>query len=58
MIKALLSFAVVAVVFHFVITTWRSASGKERWNTVKTLTYSLGLAIITFIALLLFVFLF
>jgi hypothetical protein len=58
MIKVVLSFLVVAVVFHFVIESWRYTSGKERWNIIKTLTYSLGLATLTFIALSLFVFLF
>ncbi len=58
MIRVVLTFIVLTILFHFGIQAWRSATGKERWAVVKCLTYSLFLAIITFAFLITLVVLF
>lgn len=58
MFRIILAFVAVFVLYHFGIQAWRTMTGKERWSTVKCLTYSVFLAIITFVSLSLFVFLF
>lgn len=52
MIRMILVFLVVFGLWHFGIQTWRAATGKERLNAAKALTYSLFLAIITLITLI------
>lgn len=58
MIKTFALFVVVAAIFHFAIEGWRGATGQEKWTIVKTLTYSLGLTIMTFAVMSLLVVLF
>lgn len=56
--RVILAFFVVMVLFHFGIQAWRSATNKQRWTTIKTLTYSVFLAILTTVAMVLLVILF
>lgn len=51
-------FLIVTILLHLSIMGWRFASGKERWELVKTLTYSAGLGIITVVLLSVIVILF
>lgn len=51
MIKAIQIFAIVFAVFFFGIQAFRALSGKEKWQLAKLLTYSVGCAILTVIAL-------
>ena len=55
MIRIFLAFIVLMGLFHFGIQAWRAATDKERWTVVKSLTYSLFLAIITTVAMSLLV---
>jgi hypothetical protein len=57
MIRLWLAFAILAVLIHFGITTWRKMEGKERWNLTKSIAYSilvslLALAVMTTIVIL------
>lgn len=58
MIRVFLAFIVVFGLFHFGIQAWRDATGLEKWALVKSLTYSLILAILTLVALTTIVILF
>jgi hypothetical protein len=58
MARIILAFIIVFGLFHFGIQGWRSLTGKERWTMVKQLTYSLLLATITIVALVLIVLVF
>lgn len=58
MIRVFLAFVVVFGLFHFGIQAWRDTTGLEKWNLVKSLTYSLILAILTLVALTTIVILF
>lgn len=58
MIRMIVAFFVVTGFVHFVISGWRYASGKEKWEVVKTLTYSAGIGIISIVLLSLFVIVF
>jgi hypothetical protein len=55
MIRAIVLFFIIAVVAHLTIGGWRAATGQERWSFIKTLTYSVGLAIISAVAMTLLV---
>lgn len=57
MIRLWLVFAILAVLIHLGITTWRKMEGKERWTLTKTAFYSilvslLALAVMTVIVVL------
>lgn len=58
MVKMIVVFLVITAVLHIAIEGWRYASGKERWKVAKTLTYSLGLGIISVVVLTTIVILF
>ena len=58
MARMILAFIVVFGLFHFGIQAWRDTTGLEKWTVVKSLTYSLILAILTLVALTTFVILF
>jgi hypothetical protein len=55
MIRTIVLFFIIAAVFHLVIGAWRAATGQERWSFIKTLTYSIGLAILSAVAMTLLV---
>jgi hypothetical protein len=57
MIRLWLSFAILAVLIHLGITTWRKMEGKDRWSLTKSIVYSiivslLALAVMTVIVIL------
>ena len=58
MIRVIVLFFIIAVVAHLTISGWRASTGQERWSFIKTLTYSVGLAIISAVAMTLLVVLF
>ena len=57
MFRMLLVFLIASGLIHVSIMVWQSLTGKERWNFVKTLFYSMGIgtlavAILTAIVIL------
>jgi hypothetical protein len=52
MIKALITFAAFAILIHFVIVSWRSLSGLDKWALTKTLGYSIIISAIALSVLL------
>ena len=55
MIRIILAFAVVFSCFYFGIEAFRNMTGKERWSLTKTVSYSILCAVLTIVALSLFV---
>ena len=55
MIRTIALFFILAAAFHFIIGGWRAATEKEKWSFIKTLTYSVGLAILSVVAMTLLV---
>ena len=55
MVRTVVLFFIVAIVFHLIIDTWRAATGQQRWSFIRTLTYSVGLAILSAVAITLLV---
>lgn len=58
MIRLVLVFAFLAAVIHFVITTWRTMTGKEKWSLTKTLGYSIIVSLLTVVVMMFIVVLF
>jgi hypothetical protein len=58
MIRLWLVFAVIAVLIHLGITTWRKMEGKERWTLTKSLTYSILVALLAVLVMTIIVILF
>jgi hypothetical protein len=58
MIRLWLVFAVLAVGIHFGITAWRNLNGQERWTLTKSVTYSIGVALLAVVAMTVIVILF
>ena len=58
MIRLWLVFAVLAVLIHFGITTWRKMEGKERWTLTKSIGYSIIVASLALVLLVSLVILF
>jgi hypothetical protein len=58
MIRIILAFVIVFVLFFFGIQYLRNMSGKESWSLIKLLTYSAVCAILTFGSLVALVVLF
>jgi hypothetical protein len=44
MIKMLFVFFIASLFIHLVIMFWRELTNKEKWSTIKTLAYSLGIS--------------
>lgn len=51
MIRIVLAFVVVFVLFFFGIRAVRDMTGRERWDTTQLLTYSTICAILTVVSL-------
>lgn len=58
MIKMFVVFLVLTTLIHLGIEGWRRTTKKEKWKMVKTLTYSVGLGIISLLVLVFVVALF
>jgi hypothetical protein len=58
MIRLWLVFAILAVVIHLGITAWRNMTGKERWTLTKSVTYSVGVALLAVLVMTVIVILF
>jgi hypothetical protein len=58
MIRLWLAFAVLAVLIHLGITTWRKMEGKERWSLTKTAFYSIIVALLAVLVMTVIVILF
>ena len=58
MIRLWIIFAVLAILIHLGITAWRNMDGKERWTLTKSLTYSIIVALLAVLAMMLLVVLF
>ena len=58
MIRLWLVFAVLAVLIHLGITTWRKMEGKERWSLTKSLAYSIIVSLLTLMVMTTIVILF
>lgn len=58
MTKLLFVFVLVFSLFFFGITAFRTLTGKEKWALTKLVAYSILCAVLTVIALSLFVFAF
>jgi len=58
MISIWLAFAILAVLIHLGITTWRNLEGKERWTLTKSVSYSIIVALLAVLAMTVIVILF
>lgn len=58
MIKSLLTFVMLFGIFYMGIEIFRMMTGKEKWEFVKTFTYSLAIALVTAVFLVVIVVLF
>ena len=58
MIRIWLVFAILAVLVHFGITTWRNLNGKERWTLTKSAVYSIIVALLVVLVMTVIVILF
>lgn len=58
MIKSLLTFVMLFGIFYMGIEIFRMMTGKEKWEFVKTFTYSLAIAVVTAVFLVVIVVLF
>lgn len=52
MIKALISFVSLFIIIYIGIDLFRKFTKKEKWEVVKTASYSAGVAIVTLLVLL------
>jgi hypothetical protein len=46
------------VLIHLGITAWRNLNGKERWTLTKSVTYSVGVALLAVLVMTVIVILF
>ena len=58
MIRLWLAFAILAVLIHLGITTWRNLNGKERWTLTKSIAYSILVSLLALLAMTVIVILF
>ena len=58
MIKLLTSFICLFGIFYMVIEIFRMMTGKEKWEMVKTICYSLSISAAVVVSLTILVFLF
>jgi hypothetical protein len=58
MIKLCLVFLVFATCIHLGITSWRALSGKEKWSLTKSVGYSVNVALLTVLAMIIIVMIF
>ena len=58
MMKMLLSFVFLFVIFYTGIEIFRKMTGKEKWEVAKTLSYSLAISILVIVLLVCLVILF
>jgi hypothetical protein len=58
MIRLWLAFAVLAVLIHLGITTWRNLNGKERWTLTKSIAYSILVSLLALLVMTVIVILF
>ena len=58
MLKMLVTFLSLFLIFFFGIEIFRSLTKKEKWDTVKTVCYSLAIATLTVVTLIVIVILF
>ena len=58
MIRLWLVFAILAVLIHLGITTWRKMEGKERWTLTKSVTYSIIVSLLAVLVMTVIVILF
>ena len=58
MIRLWLVFIVFAILIHFSIVSWRALSGKEKWSLTKSIGYSIIVALLAVLAMMLLVVLF
>jgi DMSO/TMAO reductase YedYZ heme-binding membrane subunit len=58
MIKMIMSFVFLFIIFYTGIEIFRKMTGKEKWEVAKTLSYSfaISLAVVVFLVLLVVVF--
>ena len=45
MIKAFITFIVFFFITHMAIMLWRGLTKQEKWSTIKTIAYSLGISV-------------
>jgi hypothetical protein len=58
MIKLWLAFAILAVLIHLGITTWRNMNGKDKWTLTKSVGYSIIVTLLAMLAMVVLVILF
>jgi hypothetical protein len=58
MIKSLLSFFLLFAIFFMGIEIFRKMTGKEKWDVVKTVSYSLFISVLVIVCLTILVVLF
>jgi len=58
MIRIWLVFAVLAVLIHLGITSWRTLSGLEKWTLTKSIGYSIIVSLLALVVMALIVIVF
>ena len=58
MIRGILLWLFITVLFHFGIDAWRSMTGKEKWSLTKHVSYTIMCSVLAFLTLVLIVILF
>jgi len=58
MIKGVITFLILLVLFYSGIETFRALTRKEKWHTTKTVAYAFALTLFTLTFIILFVALF
>jgi hypothetical protein len=58
MIKLWLVFAILAVLVHLGIVTWRNLNGKDKWTLTKSVGYSIIVTLLVMLAMTVIVILF
>ena len=58
MIKMFIAFVVLFALFYFGIETFNKMTRAEKWDAAKTFSYSLALALVTIVSLVLIVIVF
>jgi hypothetical protein len=58
MIRLWLAFAILAVLIHLGITTWRKMEDKEQWTLTKSIAYSILVSLLAVLAMTAIVILF
>jgi hypothetical protein len=58
MIRIVLAFLILSVLIHFGIMGWQKMSGSDKWSLTKSVTYSIIVALLAIVGMIVLVALF